>query len=51
LSSQKDKFLASAQKYIQKGQFDRALKDYEQVVTADPKDVKLRQKLAELLIR
>ena len=51
MSSQKDKFLASAQKYIQKGQFDRALKDYEQVVTADPKDVKLRQKLAELLIR
>jgi tetratricopeptide (TPR) repeat protein len=51
LSSQKDKFLASAQKFIQKGQFDRALRDYEQVVTADPKDVKLRQKLAELLIR
>lgn len=51
LSSQKDKFLASAQKYIQKGQFDRALRDYEQVVTADPKDVKLRQKLAELMIR
>lgn len=51
MSSQKDKFLASAQKYIQKGQFDRALRDYEQVVTADPKDVKLRQKLAELLIR
>jgi tetratricopeptide (TPR) repeat protein len=51
LSSQKDKFLASAQKFIQKGQFDRALRDYEQVVTADPKDVKLRQKLAELMIR
>ena len=51
MSSQKDKFLASAQKYIQKGQFERALKDYEQVVTAEPKDVKLRQKLAELLIR
>ncbi len=51
MSSQKDKFLASAQKYIQKGQFDRALRDYEQVVTAEPKDVKLRQKLAELMIR
>jgi len=51
LSTQKDKFLASAQKYIQKGQFDRALKDYEQVVTADPKDVKHRQKLAELMVR
>ena len=51
MSSQKDKFLASAQKYIQKGQFDRALRDYEQLVTVDPKDVKHRQKLAELLIR
>lgn len=51
MSTQKDKFLASAQKYIQKGQFERALKDYEQVVTADPKDVKHRQKLAELLVR
>lgn len=51
MSSQKEKFLASAQKFIQKGQFDRALRDYEQVVTADPKDVKLRQKLAELMVR
>ncbi len=51
MSSKKDKYLASAQKYIQKGQFDRALKDYEQVVTADPKDVKHRQKLAELMVR
>lgn len=51
MSSPKDKYLASAQKYIQKGQFDRALKDYEQVVTADPKDVKHRQKLAELMVR
>ncbi len=51
MSTQKEKFLASALKYIQKGQFDRALKDYEQVVTADPKDVKHRQKLAELMVR
>ncbi len=51
MSSQKDKFLASAQKFIQKGQFERALRDYEQVVTADPKDIRHRQKLAELLVR
>lgn len=51
MSSQKNKFLASAQKFIQKGQFERALRDYEQVVTADPKDIKHRQKLAELLVR
>lgn len=51
MSSQKDKYLASAQKFMQKGQFERALRDYEQVVTADPKDVKHRQKLAELMVR
>ncbi len=51
MSSQKEKHLISAQKFIQKGQFDRALRDYEQIVAADPKDVKHRQKLAELLVR
>jgi tetratricopeptide (TPR) repeat protein len=47
----KEKYLASAQKFIQKGQLDRAIKDYEQVVAADPKDIRHRQKLAELLAR
>lgn len=51
MSTQKEKYLVSAQKYIQKGQFDRALRDYEQIVAADPKDVKHRQKLAELMVR
>jgi tetratricopeptide (TPR) repeat protein len=49
--SQKEKYLNSAQKFIQKGQLERAIKDYEQVVAADPKDVRHRQKLAELLAR
>jgi pilus assembly protein FimV len=49
--SQKEKYLSSAQKFIQKGQLERAIKDYEQVVAADPKDVRHRQKLAELLAR
>lgn len=49
--SQKEKYLANAQKLIQKGQFDRAIKDYEQVIAADPKDLRHRQKLAELLVR
>jgi tetratricopeptide (TPR) repeat protein len=51
LASQKEKYLASAQKFIQKGQFDRAIKDYEQIVAADPKEIRHRQKLAELLAR
>ena len=51
MSSRKDKFLESARKSIVKGQLDRAIKDYEQVVAIDPLDMKHRQKLAELLVR
>jgi pentatricopeptide repeat protein len=51
LSSKRDKFLESAQKFIIKGQFDRAIRDYEQAVALDPGDIRVRQRLAELLIR
>lgn len=51
MASQKEKYLSSAQKWIQKGLWDRAIKDYEQIVAMDPKDVRHRQKLAELLAR
>jgi len=51
LASKKDKLLESAQRFIAKGQLDRAIKDYEQVVAFDPADIRFRQKLAELLVR
>ncbi|HLO25465.1 MAG TPA: tetratricopeptide repeat protein [Geobacteraceae bacterium] len=51
MSSKKEKFLESAQKFIVKGQLDRAIKDYEQVVALDPNDIRHRQRLAELLVR
>ncbi|MRR35879.1 tetratricopeptide repeat protein, partial [bacterium] len=51
MSSKKDKLLDSAQKFLVKGQLDRALREYEQAVTIDPKDVRVRQKYAELLVR
>ena len=44
----KDKLLASAQKALQKGQTTRAIKDYQKVVELDPKDIRSRQKLADL---
>ena len=34
-----------------KGQLDKAIKDYQQVVVLDPKEVRHRQRLAELLVR
>ncbi len=48
MASQKDKLLESAQKFILKGQLDKAIRDYQQIVAIDPK---YRQKLAELLVR
>ena len=51
MSSKKDKLLDSAQKFLVKGQLDRALREYEQAVAIDPKDVRVRQKYAELLVR
>jgi tetratricopeptide (TPR) repeat protein len=51
LSSKKDKLLESVQKFIAKGQFDRAIKDYERIIALDPGDTRQRQRLAELLIR
>lgn len=47
----KEKLLASAQKSLQKGQVARAIKDYEKVVDLDPRDIRNRQKLAELYSR
>ena len=49
MSTKKEKLLESAQKFIQKGQIDRAIKDYEQIVALDPSDQRYRQRLAELL--
>ncbi len=49
--SRKDKLLASARKNLAKRQIPKAIKDYERLVELDPKDVRLRQKLAELYFR
>ncbi|RME37933.1 MAG: hypothetical protein D6794_06170, partial [Deltaproteobacteria bacterium] len=49
--SNKSKLLASAQKNLQKGQVAKAIKDYRKIVELDPKDIRNRQKLAELLSR
>jgi tetratricopeptide (TPR) repeat protein len=51
LSSKKDKLLEAAQKFILKGQIDKAIKEYVHVVELDPGDMRHRQKLAELYVR
>jgi pentatricopeptide repeat protein len=47
----KEKLLASAQKNLEKGQIVKAIKDYEQIVQLDARDMRHRQKLAELYCR
>ncbi len=47
----KDKILAAAQKYLQKNNLARAIKEYQKVLEIDSKDVRSRQKLAELYNR
>ncbi|MCD6527350.1 MAG: tetratricopeptide repeat protein [Desulfuromonas sp.] len=44
----KDKILAAAQKQLQKNNIPRAIKEYRKVLEIDAKDVRSRQKLAEL---
>lgn len=51
MASKKDKILESAQKFVLKGQIDKAIKDYQQVVAMEPNDIRYRQRLAELLVR
>ena len=49
--SKKEKLLAAAQKSLLKGQIGKAIKDYEKIVESDAKDIRNRQKLAELYSR
>ena len=47
----KEKILAAAQKYLHKNNLTRAIKEYQKVLEIDSKDVRSRQKLAELYNR
>src|SRR5689334_1415666 len=51
LASKKDKLLESAQRFVLKGQIDKAIKEYQQIVALDPREIRFRQRLAELLVR
>ncbi|QWV92220.1 tetratricopeptide repeat protein [Geomonas oryzisoli] len=51
MASKKDKILESAQRFVLKGQIDKAIKEYQQVVAMEPGDLRSRQRLAELLVR
>jgi len=47
----KAKALANAQRHLGRGNVDRALKEYYSILKDDPKDLRVPQKIAELLAR
>ncbi|UFS70826.1 tetratricopeptide repeat protein [Geomonas sp. RF6] len=51
MASKKDKLLENAQRFVLKGQIDKAIKEYQQIVALDPREIRFRQRLAELLVR
>ena len=51
MSSKKDKLIEEAQKFIQRGQLDKAVKVYVQILSLEPSAINLRQKLAELPLK
>lgn len=51
MSSKKDKLIEDAQRFALRGQLDKAIKSYQQVVALDPSAINQRQRLAELLVK
>lgn len=47
----KEKAIASAKKFLEKGQIDKAILEYQKIVEAEPDDLKSVQKLAELYVK
>ncbi|MHB1846240.1 MAG: SPOR domain-containing protein [Deltaproteobacteria bacterium] len=44
----KNKIIQSATKFVQKGQFDKAIKEYQRILDEDPKDIRILLKVGEL---
>jgi len=44
----KNKIIETATKFVQKGQYDKAIKEYLKLIEADPKDSRILQKVGDL---
>ncbi len=47
-SLDKNKIIEAAAKLVAKGAYDKAIKEYQKILDADPKDVRILQKMGEL---
>ncbi len=48
MAGHKDKLIAAAQRLVEKGQFEKAVKEYLRAVAEDPEDVRLLLKIGDL---
>lgn len=51
MAFKREKILAAAQKAVRKGNYDRAIKEYQQLVQADPKNKRIRLKMADIFVK
>ena len=51
MAANKDKIRATAQKFLQKGQIDKAIREFQRLVDDDPKDVRTLLKIGDLQTR
>ena len=49
--TKKDKHLAAAQKYLERGSFEKALVEFQNAVKEDPKDTRTWLRMAEIYVR
>ncbi len=47
----RDKILEAARQFVEQGKVDRAIKEYEKLIQADPQDMRVRLRLAELFVK
>ena len=47
----KDKILDAAKDFIGQGKFDKAIREYEKLLAADPKDMRVKLRIAELFAK
>jgi tetratricopeptide (TPR) repeat protein len=51
LAIDKEKILDTAQKYVLKGQAEKAIKEYQKLIKASPKDIRAHLKLGDLFLK